>query len=1052
MQIFNRYEYNPQTDIAGRGEFSRVYKAVDTTNDEVVAIKIYKINNLFDHYRPVQNAEIIQTLDHTGLCSYFKIQEIEKEDSFGETEKLQVCITSFMNAGSLVHYYKSHPDLTLFKKLLLDVLNGLSCLHKKGIIHGYIKPSNILVTEINGLPAAAITDFGMGIFSSNASSVTASYPLSAISYLSPEQLNATKYGIDGKISFNTDIWSLALVVYEALTGEPLFTIGNTDFTETITNRITSFELPEKIQTLPAPFNEFLALCLVKDASQRVKTVEELLPLFSQPGTAAENMLILEGITLISTEEKENTDEDVTRIIALPKKDKNPSADLPKEHSDDDTKIITTSTNNIPVVDNTINEIDEDVTRIIAKPTYPQPAENSLPKEASETNDDTKIIAAFNNNIPAIDNTVNNIDDDATRIIAKPAYPQPAENSLPKGTAETDEDATRVIGKHEELPSADKPVLQDDVPVDQTIFITKVNKEKQNTDSKSGTDNSKQTADGEKQPDIIIRRREKPVVLFNRYEYLPATDLIGKGGFSRVYKAFDKKLSRWVALKIYKTGEFSDRYSPIAEIKRVVNLDHPNICRYLDIEEIENENPFGENEKIQVCVMELLDSGNFADYYKANKNPETLKKLIQDILNGLSYLHKNGIIHRDIKPANILIKQTIEGPVAKITDFGISKNSEAENNNSSSALIVSIPYMAPEQLNAKKYGINEKVSFNLDLWSLGVTIYEVATGKVLFKNSDQDNSEQIMANIMAPELPEKLNDLPEPFKTIVSHCVIKNARERASRAEELMVLLHTTAATANPTDVLASQAANTLSVIEKEDIIPVRTEPETPKMEMVVLPVDTTEKKSMARFSMADGEERSVGIREKKKPNYLLLFIGTAVLIFIGFIIYLKTGNQNPDLTNTVETHKKDTAKKVVTVPLAPPDTTRKNLTITEKAADTVAKHTEVAAKPVHVTEKKKEKPAEENRKKEKQQTENTTSNTAAKYVLILSAEESCTLKVNSIVYGEVQVGKPWKLYLTTGKYILQFISTSNSASTLNTIIEVKPEKLGHADKFKIQLK
>ena len=121
-----------------------------------------------------------------------------------------------------------------------------------------------------------------------------------------------------------------------------------------------------------------------------------------------------------------------------------------------------------------------------------------------------------------------------------------------------------------------------------------------------------------------------------------------------------------------------------------------------------------------------------------------KKLIQDILNGLSYLHKNGIIHRDIKPGNILIKQTIEGPVAKITDFGISKNSDAENNNSSSALIVSIPYMAPEQLNAKRYGVNEKISFNLDLWSLGVTIYEVFTGKVLFKNSEQDSSEQIMA--------------------------------------------------------------------------------------------------------------------------------------------------------------------------------------------------------------------------------------------------------------------------------------------------------------------
>ncbi len=79
----------------------------------------------------------------------------------------------------------------------------------------------------------------------------------------------------------------------------------------------------------------------------------------------------------------------------------------------------------------------------------------------------------------------------------------------------------------------------------------------------------------------------------------------------------------------------------------------------------------------------------------------LRKLVNDVLNGLAYLHKNGIIHRDIKPANILIRETYDGPVAKITDFGISKLSDSVNNNSSSALVVSIPYMAPEQLNVKK---------------------------------------------------------------------------------------------------------------------------------------------------------------------------------------------------------------------------------------------------------------------------------------------------------------------------------------------------------------
>ena len=280
-------------------------------------------------------------------------------------------------------------------------------------------------------------------------------------------------------------------------------------------------------------------------------------------------------------------------------------------------------------------------------------------------------------------------------------------------------------------------------------------------------------------------------LFNRYEYSARTGLIGKGGFSRVYKAYDKKLNRWVALKIYKTSEFSDRYSPIAEIRRVINLDHPNICRYLDIEEIEKENGFGEKELTQICVMELLDGGNLLEYYSAHRTEQVLRKLVNDVLNGLAYLHKNGIIHRDIKPANILIRETYDGPVAKITDFGISKLSDSVNNNSSSALVVSIPYMAPEQLNVKKYGIQEKISFNLDLWALGVTIYELITGKILFKNSDQDSSEQIMTNIMAPGVPDKIAELPQPFYDIVYRCLVKDARERAQKADELIVLLNRT---------------------------------------------------------------------------------------------------------------------------------------------------------------------------------------------------------------------------------------------------------------------
>ncbi len=86
---------------------------------------------------------------------------------------------------------------------------------------------------------------------------------------------------------------------------------------------------------------------------------------------------------------------------------------------------------------------------------------------------------------------------------------------------------------------------------------------------------------------------------------------------------------------------------------------------------------------------------------------------------------------------------------------------------------------------------KRLSFNLDLWALGVTIYELITGKDPFKNSEQDSSEQIMTNIMAPGVPDKIAELPQPFYDIVYRCLVKDARERAQKADELIVLLNRT---------------------------------------------------------------------------------------------------------------------------------------------------------------------------------------------------------------------------------------------------------------------
>ncbi len=779
MLLFNRYEYDPQTDLIGKGGFSRVYKAFDNKFKRFLALKIYKTSEFSERYGPTAEIHRVIELDHPNITRYMDIDEIEKEDSFGQRETIQVCVMELLEGGNLAEFYNTHKDLYVFKKLLTDVLYGLSYLHKNGIIHRDIKPANILIKNTVDGPVAKITDFGISKRTdASADSFNTAFIVS-VPYMAPEQLNVQKYGIDEKVHYNIDLWSLGVAAYEIIAGELLFKNSDQDSSEQIMANIIGTEFPEKIKLLPAPFNSFVSQCVIKDAKCRVKTAEELFPFLQ--------------------EQKDN------------------------KHSE------------------TIYRKKEELQADFVITNAPKKTDLNIYKEENKAGDVNT--SGESNHLHAETVLLEN------QWKAKQAY-----------------DDTVIL----EANQVKKFPVTDFKKEDPILF-----------------------------PGPQKEKEPGKISLFNRYSYVPLTDLIGKGGFSRVYKAFDKKLSRWVALKIYKTGEFSDHYSPIAEIKRVINLDHSNICRYLDIEELENENTFGENEKIQVCVMELLDSGNFADFYhKSDKNPDVLKKLLQDVLNGISYLHKNGIIHRDIKPANILIKKTIEGPVAKITDFGISKLTDSINNNSSSALIVSIPYMAPEQLNPKKYGINGKISYNLDLWSLGVTIFEVMTGKVLFKNSDQDSSEQIMTNIMAPELPEKINELPQPFRNIVAYCIVKSANDRARKAEELMVLLNSNFNDIEPNIIHASEnpeistlmqnAVNSSGSVIAETSLTDTTGTEPTGTNS--LAGDARNQSKWKKFTIVE----SIHETDKKaeKPiNYLKVLIGVAAVVFLAFLLFYLYGDK-----------------------------------------------------------------------------------------------------------------------------------------------------------------
>ncbi len=275
----------------------------------------------------------------------------------------------------------------------------------------------------------------------------------------------------------------------------------------------------------------------------------------------------------------------------------------------------------------------------------------------------------------------------------------------------------------------------------------------------------------------------------RYQFDPQTDMVGKGGFAKVFRAFDTVRKRTVALKFYH-GNWSDKYDIIGEINRMEDIVHPNLIRYYDATIIESKNVLGENDRIQVGIMEFANAGDFSQLYDIPKvKIELFQKLIIDILEGLKYLHQRQIAHRDLKPKNILLAKIDGVLISKIADFGISKKITESQSGNSSQLLGSVEYMAPEQFNLKKYGKNGMLSTNVDLWSLGVIVYEILTKKTPFgRRTEGVSQENILSNILFKDLTIEWDLLQPPFRKLVERCLEKNAGERAQIADELLDIL------------------------------------------------------------------------------------------------------------------------------------------------------------------------------------------------------------------------------------------------------------------------
>jgi len=268
----------------------------------------------------------------------------------------------------------------------------------------------------------------------------------------------------------------------------------------------------------------------------------------------------------------------------------------------------------------------------------------------------------------------------------------------------------------------------------------------------------------------------------RYLFDPQRDLIAEGTYSRVFHATDSLLQRDICIKLFRKELVAG--SPlIRELSRAGVFFHPNVCAFYDLVEIEETNVIGEIEIQPIGIVEYMNGGMITDYV-AKHEPDAahLQKLIKDIIKGLSYLHSIGRPHLDLKPGNLLIKLTSTEPIAKITDF-----LNSENLHTRSVPVAIDPqqlcYRAPECFE-NSYGDQ---GLRADIWSLGVMVYELVSGRKLFW-TDGDTVEKVIRNVCYTDYWSAVHELPEPYITFVKKCLVRNVEDRNVSLEELTLIL------------------------------------------------------------------------------------------------------------------------------------------------------------------------------------------------------------------------------------------------------------------------
>lgn len=368
------------------------------------------------------------------------------------------------------------------------------------------------------------------------------------------------------------------------------------------------------------------------------------------------------------------------------------------------------------------------------------------------------------------------------------------------------------------------------------------------------------------------------ILDGRYEII---EKVGEGGMACVYKARDNILNRYVAVKILK-DEFSKDEVFVkrfrAEAQSAASLIHPNIVSVFDV---------GEDKGISYIVMELLESKTLKDYIQA-KGPlssEITLKIAAQIASALETAHKAHVVHRDIKPQNIILNQNL---VAKVADFGIAKvaNTTSATITSFGKTMGSVHYFSPEHA---KGGYTDAKS---DLYSLGVVMYEMATGKLPF---DAESAVSVALKHIQemPVEPKEVNpNVSEPLNEIIMKAMEKSTATRYQTATQMLTDI--SIALAKPTNSIvprtgssieagSTQVIPVLNDIDEENAVPnIRTR-QTSGRTAYSVPQSREVREEVEEISSKDEDKKDLDKKKKIIIASVLCLVIVVGLVFGYFI-------------------------------------------------------------------------------------------------------------------------------------------------------------------------